>query len=74
MPQKSKRTLRHERAGQRLVEYNEEQKRLRLLFEDRIKRQEERKVCRRIAYYVKTELKRRQGAILSAPEVQYDVQ
>ena len=67
MPQKSKRTLRYEKAGQRLVEYNEEKKRLRLPLESRNKKYDEQKARRRIAYYVKKELKRRQSAILSAP-------
>lgn len=100
MPQKGKRTLRHQRAGQRVIEHDEQRKRLRLAEETRNEGQEEGEAedarkerqedaearearngtqedCdarRRLENYVKKQLKRSSGAIISEGEVQHDVQ
>lgn len=74
MPQKRKRILRYQKATQRLIGYNDQQKRLRLAERAKNRRQEEEKARRRIENYGKTEPKRPRGIIASEGEVNEDGQ
>lgn len=70
MPRKSKKRLRYEKAGERLVKYNEERRRLSLQAAAWREKNEDRKKRHSLTYYVDKLLKSVEGQIISKGEVQ----